>query len=265
MLFPPPQAHDANGDRADCKRYARVVGGKQYIYTGVPVAWLADAVYPVTIDPDYAADTADGFVYGNDATYSTARSTSTDFYATSDIWVGQKPPAGGYSCYRGFLKFDTSGIADGDTVTQVNLKLTPVVDYSFADFDVQIVKQDWSSQDPLAAGNREAAYDNCLSGTADDNIWRNSSGISANTQYTSGNLSTAWVSKTGYTYYSLLGSTDASNSAPIMPEWLQFASQDNATSGYRPLLAVTSVAGGQPMLTRARLLHSCTLQGRLVR
>lgn len=241
--FSLPHCQDAAADFAPTKRYARTVSGVQYVYTGVPVSWLADAVYPVVLDPDYAASTADGHVYGQNADYATARSTSSGYdSATNYVQIGQSEVTGTDTVWRAYLKFDTSAIPDGDVISQVNLKLVCVNDFSDADFDVQIVKQDWSGQDALAAGNREAAYDNCLAGTADDNIWRNTSGISTNTVYTSGNLATGWPSKTGNTYYSLRSSEDYDNSAPSGSESIRIASQDNATSGYRPLLAITHAA-----------------------
>jgi len=236
FMFPPPRTTDANGDEANCKRYARTVGGVQYIYTGVPVSWLADAVYPVTIDPDFVVDAADGVIYGNNSIYATARSTSDGFYITNTAYnFGQQT---GYTIRRVFLKFDTSAIGSEATVTQVNLKLTCEADSSVDDFDVQIVKQDWSAQDPIAAGNREAAYDNCRAGTADDNIWRNTNGMSINTQYASGNLATAWVNKTGNTYYSLRSFEDFNNSAPINNEYISIYAQEIGTPAYRPILTV---------------------------
>jgi hypothetical protein len=79
FMFPPPRTIDANRNEAPCKRYARTIGNVQYIYTGVPVSWLADAVYPVTIDPDFAGDTADGHIYGYaTADYAAAHTTAGD-------------------------------------------------------------------------------------------------------------------------------------------------------------------------------------------
>jgi hypothetical protein len=248
VRFSLPSAHDSSvgpSAPAECKRYARTVGGVQYIYTGVPVSWLADAVYPVTIDPDYAATTADGWIYGSSTTYATARSTSTYVdTAGADLYVGQAKDGAPLYCYRVYLKFDTAGIPDSDTISQVNLKLVCVSDGSDTDFDVQIVKQDWSGQDTLSSANREAAYDNCLAGTADANIWRNTSGISTNTQYSSGNLATDWPSKTGSTYYSLRSDRDYAGTAPTAFEFIDIASQNHATAGYRPLLAVTHAGAG---------------------
>jgi len=223
--------------------------GFQFEFEGDATAfalWLDHAIYPVVIDPDFTESTADGYVYGEYATYATRRSTSVGFDITSTtIIVGQdlwryEPNR----ILRSFLKFDTSAIGAGGSVTQVNLKLVCTTDNSAVDFDVQIVKQDWSAQDPITAGNREAAYDNCLAGTADDNIWRNTSGMSLNTQYASGNLATAWVNKTGNTYYSLRSAEDYNNSAPTDDELISLASQDHATAGYRPILTVAYTSGG---------------------
>ena len=72
---------------------------------------------------------------------------------------------------------------------------------------------------------------------ADDNIWRNTAGISSGTQYASGNLSTSWSSKTGYTYYGL--TTSREGTTPTGNEFVGFASQNNFTPGYRPFLTVT--------------------------
>jgi hypothetical protein len=227
------------------------VGNIQYLYTGVPVAWLADAVYPVTIDPDFAADSADVEVYGGPAAYATARSTSTGYIDDTTMRVGQTR-SGTWSVYRALLLFDTSAIPDTDIISQVNLKLTCTDDQSgAADFDVQIAKQDWSAQNPVDAGNREAAYDNCLAATADDAIWRNTNAISTNTEYTSGNLATAWPSKTGVTYYSLRSSRDYDNNTPGGAEYIAIAAQDHGTAGYRPLLAITHAAPpGHPAMRR---------------
>lgn len=194
--------------------------------------------YPVMIDPDYAADSADAGIEGHSTSYGTARSTSTSIYSSTYFYVGQQVIGMDFYVERGFLKFLTADIPDV-IITQANIKLVCTTDASTTDFDVQIVKQDWSSQDPIDAGNRETAYDNCLAGTADDNIWRNTSGISINTVYTSGNLSTTWVVTTAPTYYSLRSSRDYSNTSPTGDELIAIASQDHGTAGYRPLLAVT--------------------------
>jgi hypothetical protein len=232
--FPLPRAWDADGNQAPCTRWASTRNGMQSLYTGVPATWLATAAYPVTIDPDFAGDAADGQVYGFNATYSTARSTSYSVDSTGTYFsIGQLT---GYAIFRGYLKFNTSSIPDTDIVSQVNLKMVCTQDFSDADINIVIKKQNWS--DPLSSGNMETAYDGCLAATSDDNIWRNTSGIATNTQYASGNLSTAWINKTGSTYYSLISSNDVSNNAPTVSESLRMGSQNNSTVEYRPVLTV---------------------------
>lgn len=248
MHFPLPHAWDAVGSAPECRRYARTTGGVQRLYTGIPVSWLASAVYPITIDPDFAGSTADCRVYGSDPTYATARSTSTDYNdSLTTLAVGQIPQ-NGYVVNRAFLLFPTSTIGADSTVSQANLKLTAITDNSVTDFDLQIVKQDWSAQNPIGPSGQEAAFDNCLSGTADDNIWRNSSGLSVNTQYTSGNLSTAWIAKTGTTYYSLRSARDYAGITPTVEERLFMASANNATTDYRPVLTVLYSAASATFL-----------------
>ena len=210
--------------------------------------WLADParVYPVVIDPDFVGSTDDGYVSGWDSNYYTAHSTAALKQMTSDLVAGQRISGSDYLVFRSFLKFDTSGIPDGDTVTQVNLKLTCKADYSTADFDIQIVKQDWSAQDPVTDGNMDTAYDNCLSGDADDSIWRNTSGMATNTQYTSGNLSTAWVNKAGDTYYSLRSNEDFATRLPSVDEWITLYDGEDETAAYRPVLTVTYTSNAAP-------------------
>lgn len=264
MHFSLPSAHDANGDEPDTKRYARTVAGKQYIYTGIPVSWLANAVYPVVIDPDYAGDTADVHIRGGNATYATARTTSSDFVDIGEVQVGQTT---GYHIRRIYLKFLTAGIPDGDTVTQVNLELVCTFDDSLTDFDVNIIQADWSGQDPITSGNREAAYDLGLSSSEDSGSpWRNTLGMSINTVYTSPNLDTSWVVKNGPTYYALVSHLDydGSGSQPTNSQRIYIASQDNATSSYRPVLVVVHAAAGNDLidgtLTSASTL-TATLKG----
>ena len=138
-------------------------------------AWLEAAAYPVAVDPSLEVESAtvDGYVAGIAGDYPTARTTSSGFDTTLGmIVVGQSGSSEDeyFEVVRGFLLFNTFALA-GATVTQATLKLTAANDYSDTDFDVQIVKQDWSGQDPLSSDNMDTAFDNCLSATADDSIW----------------------------------------------------------------------------------------------
>lgn len=226
--------------------------GKIHTYSTLAAfrTWLASATFPVVIDPDFEGMTADGHILGQHGTdYATARSTSVSatYGATDYIALGQDTyGATGFTIYRAYELFDTSSIGAGSTVTQVNLKLYVQNNLSATDFDVQIVKYNWSewAADQANATKRETAYDGCLAGTADDSIWKNTADISAGSAYTSGNLSTAWVSKTGTTYYGLRSSRDKNGDAPTGDEWIDLGYAGHTTVGRRPVLTVTYTAGG---------------------
>lgn len=170
---------------------------------------------------------ADGIVTGSNAVYATARSTATSVNTDADdLYVGQWKPLG-YNVLRSFLKFDTSSIPTDATIDQVNLRMACSADYSGEDFDVEIIKQDWSAQDSLKISNMDTAYDNCLAGTTDAAIWRNTAGIAVDTPYTSGDLDTTWVNAGGNTYYSLISSLDRANATPKGNEYIQLHSADD--------------------------------------
>jgi hypothetical protein len=197
------------------------------------------------LDPDYSASANFGYVDGaNSSSYATARGTSV-YYGDTALYVGQEWLTN-YTVYRAFVQFDTSAIPDLNQILKVNLSLAIRTgeDYSDTDFDVQIVKQSWSS--PLSAGNQESNYDGCLSGTADNAIWRNTSGLSADTYYASGDLDPGWVAKTGTTYYALRSSRDYANSTPTNQEWISL--QAYSYESKPPFLTVSHVTPRRRML-----------------
>jgi len=225
----------------------------EFVNLGQFKKWLDAAAYPVTIDPDFSGSAAEFRCYGQNADYATARASAYFGNAGgAQFEVGQA--AGTYRINRTGLKFDTSAIGSDSTVTQVNLKLVATSDQSTTDFDVQIAKCDWSSLDPFAYGTRDASYDLLLTGDLDDSIWRNTSGMSANTQYASGNLSTAWINKTGATYYALRSKEDSDASVPDGNEYVTIAMTAHATESYRPVLTVTyTTAGATGTLLRVNM------------
>jgi len=241
MHFPPPTATDAEGREGTAKRYAKNIGGVQHIFTGLKFSELYRAAYPVTVDPDFSGGS--GYVITSQSTdYATARTTSVSSAAwsnRSDVGQGQ------WSVYlrtlRIFTKFDTSSIGAGSTVTQVNLAMCPYYNNSATDFDIQICMQDWSAQDPIASGNRETAFDNCLAET-DYDVWLNSADCPKRQRYTGGNMTTSWINKTGTTYYSIRSSRDYNGDERVIDgntETVNLCAPDNATESYRPVLTVT--------------------------
>lgn len=237
-FFPAPRAQDARGRGIPCQRFAFALGGRQHVFTGVAAGFLQDAVFPVTIDPDFTGHTNDGNIIGMDNVYANARANVNGFDTTDNgLAIGQDFSTPTYVVYRAFIKFNTAAIADNDSVAKAQLGLTVITDESATDFDAQIVAQDWSAQDPIAAGNQEAAYDNCLSGSLDTSIWRNTAGI-AQQQYFSGELTTSRVSKTGYTYYSMRSSRDKNSNTPAGKEYVYVGSAQAYDPAQYPVLRV---------------------------
>lgn len=229
----------ANKPEGLYKKDRHIIGGA----FGESFYLTKDMTYPLEIDPDYSTNT-DYDIRGTvSSTYSTARGTGALLLDNTTFEVTHTLSAGDYFIRRVLLKIDTSGIPDSDTISQVNLSLHVTgKTVTGTNFDVQVVKSDWSSLEPVSS-NLDAAYDLVLSASLDDNIWQNSASVSSGNRYSSGNLSTSWVSKTGYTYYGLISSRDrAGSAAPTAVEEVVLASQNNGTAGNRPYLTVTHAA-----------------------
>lgn len=200
------------------------------------------------------AEAVYGYVGGKSATYSTARGTATE-EGTTSVFVGQaeEVSVSNYAVYRGYLKFDLSSLPAGANISAATLSLAVQTDNSAADFNVNIVKYDWSAQEPLAAGNRDAAFDGALAATIDV-VWRNTSGMSADTVYTSPALDPTWLTAGENAYYALTSSEDTGNSPPSANtnEFVLFRDPEDATAELRPILNVTyTVLGGTATISGA--------------
>jgi len=234
----PTTATDANGIELPC------TGS----YAGGYVEFSADvtgAAFPVVIDPDFTGGTGDCEVYGQNATYATALDNATSSNNTNNyLRVGQtyvSTPL--YRVYGAAILFDTSTIGADSTITQVNLTLVSTADESNVDFNVVITKFNWSAYVADIGGYRTQILTGSYGSTADA-TWRNTSGMSLNTQYTSGNMATDWVNKTGVTYYGLTSDRVKSETTPDDLEDIKIASGDHTTASYRPKLTVTYTTGG---------------------
>lgn len=237
---PAPTAWAANGNEIACRRYWR----DGVLYTGIPVEALAKATHPITIDPDFTGNTGDAYVYSYSTDYATARSTAYAHYSNVVYgYAGQYKYGADYYVYRSILKFDTSSIPDAATITGVTMRQT-VYDDSPVDFDIQIVKCNWSAWDPISASNRTNCFQ-CVRDAALDAVWQNTIGLVVGTEYTSQALDTAWVSKTGFTYYGLRSSRDASATEPTGEERLAVYSADD--SSHKPVLVVLYSEGAPPI------------------
>jgi hypothetical protein len=211
-----------------------------FIFTGNLTAfrtWMNNAVYPVTIDPDFASQTADGYIYGRSTSYSTAHNSSSASYSGTGALVGQDWTGTYYYCERGFLFFLTDSIGASATVTSVVLKLVATADNSSTNFDVEIVETVFTNLE----ASKEQTYDGAMSSSVAD--WRNTNGMSINTQYTSPALTTGYINKTGTTTYALTSSRDRAHSTPTAQEDINIALFDHATADYRPVLTILYTTG----------------------
>jgi hypothetical protein len=245
MRISPGRAFDAAGHIYPMECFAIDQGLHQHLYSGLPLSILEQAVYPLTLDPivSIGVDTNDADVWGQNATYATARSTSANVATSNTIlFCGQHFDSAipRYTVQRNFLKFSLASIDADAALFSATLGLVCVADDStLTDFDVQIVKQSWAAQDPLSSGNREAAFDASLAGTL-DTVWRNTNGITTGVMHHSPPLDLSYLIPGANAYYSLRSSRDKNGNAPPAngAEWLQLASGNHANPAYRPILTI---------------------------
>lgn len=192
----------------------------------VTLSSTASAYETVTV---YAL-TTDGYVFGTNSTYLTARSTGTGFFdSTTKLDIGQIPF---YGVYRIFVEFDTSAIVGN--VVQANLFMKVYENPAGQTFDVRVHKYNWTS--PLSSGNMDGNFDGCLASLFDV-VWQNKTGLVVGTYYSSGNLDSSWVNTAGTTRYCLISSRDIDAIAPTATnEYVATYSSDNAGTSDDPYL-----------------------------
>lgn len=238
--FGEPLVWDAAGRVITAQRFLR----NGMIYTLVPRAWLEKAQFPVTVDPDYGEYT-DWIAQSFNATYATARTGGTKNAYTPgqnpNGYVGQSYNGSVYTIWHLALKFNTSAIPEGDTITQVNLRLAVyAAQTEGTNFNVTIRRYNWAAYDPLSdSTNLSNFVANFWSGSNEDlNIWRSTNGAAVDGIYTSGNLDTTWVNKGGTTYYGLASSRDRDSTAPTTTNERIGFYRAGSSAAYAPTLIV---------------------------
>lgn len=165
-----------------------------------------------------------GYVYGQNATYSTARTTATST-SGAFIVVGQNWSGAVYECQEGFIQFDTSALPDGATITGVTLKLYPSFDNSGTDFTINVLGFDWGASLTTAdwrTPTQAAALTNYGS-------YATASGWSGGYKSITGNASfIAAINKTGMTYIMLVSSRWQAGNTPTGGEYVQPQNYDGA-------------------------------------
>lgn len=251
--FGRPVATDGAGRLVDCL-YRRVTHAQlgPALLVGVPLSWMAAATGPVVIDPTYLGETDDGYIYGANAVYSTARSTSSVAdTGTSACYVGQAWASPVYYCYRSFVSFDTSAIGS-DSVSAASIYVKANSDASATDFDIVVYRYAWV--DTLST-NREANYDGAYGGSAvlEGTLRNTSAGWSTGTYY-SRTVDAAGINTSGDSRYTLVSGRDTGNNTPTGNEYVGFYSANQAGTSDDPYLDVTHVPAGGNLAMR-RLGH----------
>lgn len=199
------------------------------------------------------AGTNDGMIISDNATYSTARSGSGLGVDSSNLYAGQYHQVT-FVCLEGFLAFDTTAIADADTVSAVVLDLYLVDDVSTgSDFLVEARERDWSSGGLTTADWVAGAS---LSGlTLMASI--NTSGIGATGSYKTFTSEAAFLTatnlKTGTVYLLLSSSRTRTGTAPSTStdEYVGFRTAEQSGTTEDPKLTIThaGAATAPPIFT----------------
>src|SRR5262245_20723492 len=108
------------------------------------------------------ASTTDGAIASSNATYATAANgsgLSAGSGASTNI-VGQTTSV--YNIRQLFFEFDTSGVPDGDKVSNVVFSLEGVTDNSTIDIDMVVLDYDWSGSGLTTAEWRTPAQPQAL-------------------------------------------------------------------------------------------------------
>jgi hypothetical protein len=185
----------------------------------------------------------DGDVYGQNEYYAVAHDVP---YATYDYAVdedvGQLKYGPLYTVYRTFLKFDTSAIPLGATITNASLELYGDPLYDFSDVDFIVNLQKWTDDTPLTLDDF-----NEFDGINYDDGNYNSSGFVKGAYNTITISNFDLITKDGNTLICVRSSKDVSSTPPTQSELLNFMSYEG---GHTPELSVTWKGVSLNLLTR---------------
>ena len=101
-------------------------GNRLVIYTGVPVSWLDEAVYPVVIDPTYSEqpDGTDGV-----DSYIAFLQNSTNYGSSVIMLIGEMN-TGSSQLHRSLIKFDLTSIPTASPISAATLSFWITTDQS---------------------------------------------------------------------------------------------------------------------------------------
>ncbi len=238
--------YDESGNRIIAKY--KLIDDNRYgklLLTMIPLEWVKKSNGDITIDPTYYATSADGYFHFVNETYSNVRDGSTGdrgCYDTFDyVCAGQHENTGssGYTIYRGYYEFNTTGIPDDATITEARIFLNEELVSNDYDFNVSIYHYNWSSplcnsqySNWVGAYGASASFEGILVDTADGwtgDTWKNIS------------LNTSRINPGDYTRYSIVSEEDVNNNVPPdnTEAWVCPNSADTAGTTEDPYLSIT--------------------------
>jgi len=243
-------------------KFHRTAGGRFFLVKIIPPEIWQNAVYPVFADDpvSYYQGAGDGFseygYYAWNTTHDAASGNWTDYTSTiNDVGSYESGvDTNVYKCFRAFIPVDTSGIPDGDTITDaVQYINTNSITNNDNDGDDWINIVQTSQASPTSLAN--ADYDQC---GAIDNPTEGATRIDFGSLASAGNYTAftlnatgrGWIDKTGYTYLGMREGHDALDipvdilTGTYTGNRLQWRNSEYTGTGSDPYLDVTSSAGG---------------------
>ncbi|MBC7233922.1 MAG: DNRLRE domain-containing protein [Chloroflexi bacterium] len=211
---------------------------------GLVSCWLPGSAPMVRVQDSTTiyGEAADGGIQGYSSIYNNARNTSSGCSDSGvSVRVGQYYSGSGYTVYRGYMSFDTSGIPDDATILSAVLYLCASLDQSSTDFDIRVYRYAWSE---ALCSNQEANYDGAYGGSAtlEGTLRNTSAGWSVGTYY-SMTVATAGINVAGDTKYAVVSSRDVNGNTPTGYEYIDFYLTEQAGTDKDPYLVVTYAAG----------------------
>lgn len=235
--------------------YAGVLRSLHESFVPVKMGLTTSTFYP---DPDPETTTVDGHVYYDNYTgsWATVRNATNGQGASDNntqlaVYVGNyNPGSDAYWIYRSAMLFDTSAIADSDTIDSATLSLWPTTvvndDLSLTNKSFRLVTSTPASNTAIVADDYEQF--GTTAGGTDVAITSLSVG-SYSWTYTLNATGLGWISKTGVTKLGLRHTADADDEAPDAPGYADdynmayCSSADNSGTSQDPKLAVVHTAG----------------------
>lgn len=148
-------AWDDNGALIEVSQFAvQGIGKKSILYSGVPVHWLENAVFPVVIDPTFTSQPG---ASGKD-TYISEPNPTGNFGSVYKMFIGSNGSVPGYD-FAALMQFDLSSLQPC-SVSNATLTVTTQGDTATSSLEVtlQRILANWLEN--------EASWNNRLTGSA---------------------------------------------------------------------------------------------------